>query len=1178
MKTGKRILSLLLSLILVLGTVAVGGVSVSAGTSCSQEFSGLDSAQPLGITKYYKVNAVDADNGSVKTVYLKAVKLNSGLSVYESSDYESLKTVSVYSVNFEGSWTYDSGPNVEIWTISIRSYGYYSSIESLSPLFVMPNDARLNIGDDTAIYYGEIEQSSGEGWSIEETENGIMLNLDDLELETVDNDCVIANDLDLTITGSAKLTATGDYECAVCAIGCNLKLNGNFILRSDSGISLYVSGNLTVDGGSLNTISTDINAVKTVGKITVNTGSVYAESSSDNAIFSGDIMTVNGGSVYAKTESTENDYAINAYRLTLNNGETFALGDENAKEVFICSAGSTFFYGTYPQSKVTDETTLTALNDLAPENFDDWTSYGYYSGTGTIDDGQMTPGDFMRYYDAVLDGVKYRAVKFTAYHPYRTYYACSADHSCQDDNGYNTNTVYWFKFEPIEWRVLDPNEGLILCESAIDSQAYNNYIISNGTDGYEMTAFWGDSAQTYYANNYAESSIRQWLNDDFINTAFSASQQENILITALNNDAYPESYSQYNSAQTNDKVFLLSYAEATNPAYGFDAETSNADTARRIQGSDYARCQGLYVYSSSSSEYNGNSYWRLRSPGSTSYSSCYVGYGGHVYHYDSTYDTDYGVVPALKLQNLKSDPTGAPLTIDPGMALTIIPEQPVWGDDITITATLPENATGTVTFRFDEADTGVEVAVENGEAVLSVERLSPGSYTVEAEYLEEGDEGHATASGCFEVAKAPLTIKAKDATLTYNGEEQGYDYAIYNNPDEISEVIEIDGLKYEDAVTSVTLNGVGKVASHYDITPMRVSVNDGGEENYEITYETGTLFINKANPALTVSAEDVDYGQTAVVTATLPNDAGGCVDFLLDESDTYERVAVINGVAKCEYKNLQPCGHKVLAVYSESCNYNDKTDEVTFTVNSVDCALTINYVYADGTEAAETYTDSVEIFKDYSVTSPEIKGCTPDITTVEGTMGDEDMDGKTVTVTYTADEYTATFVDENGETVEKVKFTVEDESITEPAVPEKAGYAGEWEEYTLGASDITIKPVYANITSIQIEDYEESSETGYKEDKTFTVKADDLPEGAEIHWFVNGEDVGTGESYTVEDPTDDYNIYAEVIDKDGNTLDTTKTQSVKVKNGFFDRLKAFFAELIEKILGKAIADLLSSVC
>ena len=56
-------------------------------------------------------------------------------------------------------------------------------------------------------------------------------------------------------------------------------------------------------------------------------------------------------------------------------------------------------------------------------------------------------------------------------------------------------------------------------------------------------------------------------------------------------------------------------------------------------------------------------------------------------------------------------------------------------------------------------------------------------------------------------------------------------------------------------------------------------------------------------------------------------------------------------------------------------------------------------------------------------------------------------------------EYTATFMD--GTTVvDTVKFTVETQSITEPAVPTHAGYTGKWESYTLGHEDITINAVY----------------------------------------------------------------------------------------------------------------------
>ncbi|MBR4765844.1 MAG: hypothetical protein IK085_03655 [Clostridia bacterium] len=191
------------------------------------------------------------------------------------------------------------------------------------------------------------------------------------------------------------------------------------------------------------------------------------------------------------------------------------------------------------------------------------------------------------------------------------------------------------------------------------------------------------------------------------------------------------------------------------------------------------------------------------------------------------------------------------------------------------------------------------------------------------------------------------------------------------------------------------------------------------------------------------------------------------------------------------------------------------------------------------------------------------------------TMPAEDV---TINGKFTAIKYTATFVNEDGTELETREYTVETTSIDEPAVPEKQGYEGKWEEYTLKIGGVTIKPVYTNISSITLNTDGISDTIGYKEDQTFKADAKDLPEGAEIHWFVNGEDVGTGSSYKVEDPTEDYTVQAKVIDSDGTVLAETETQKIHVKNGFFDRIKAFFTELIAQILGKAIADLLFSVC
>lgn len=66
----------------------------------------------------------------------------------------------------------------------------------------------------------------------------------------------------------------------------------------------------------------------------------------------------------------------------------------------------------------------------------------------------------------------------------------------------------------------------------------------------------------------------------------------------------------------------------------------------------------------------------------------------------------------------------------------------------------------------------------------------------------------------------------------------------------------------------------------------------------------------------------------------------------------------------------------------------------------------------------------------------------------------------TVHAVYTPIEYTAVFVDENGETVAEIPYTVETQSITPPAVPEKENYSGKWEDYTLVPDGITVHAVY----------------------------------------------------------------------------------------------------------------------
>ena len=103
--------------------------------------------------------------------------------------------------------------------------------------------------------------------------------------------------------------------------------------------------------------------------------------------------------------------------------------------------------------------------------------------------------------------------------------------------------------------------------------------------------------------------------------------------------------------------------------------------------------------------------------------------------------------------------------------------------------------------------------------------------------------------------------------------------------------------------------------------------------------------------------------------------------------------------------------------------------------------LTINYKYADGTEAKPTHTGSLTYGSSCSVASPLITGYTADKLTVSGSMPDSDV---TVDVTFTAKDYTVTYESNGGSTVpsQTVKYN---ETANKPADPTKSREVLHWE-------------------------------------------------------------------------------------------------------------------------------------
>lgn len=298
------------------------------------------------------------------------------------------------------------------------------------------------------------------------------------------------------------------------------------------------------------------------------------------------------------------------------------------------SVGETVTFGSYPQTDVTSDMGA-ELTNAAPDT-DDWISYNYY------DEGEQS--DYMKYYDITYKGDRYRGVYFTKYRP--MYWNTGSYASNLSKNGYSTNNVYWFKYDPLTWRILDPSTGYVICEDIIDSQAFNNEYYTNGTCDFSgYTAYYNDETYTNYANNWKYSTIRIWLNESFFITAFSMSERSQIPCTKLTTPAYSTSYYYYDVGETCDYVFLPSYQDMINSSYRFSWNPSSWDVNRRAHSSDYAKSQGIWVDTSR----NYTSMYRLRSAGYKSSYTAQIDTDGDAgdYYWSALFYNNVGIRPAL---------------------------------------------------------------------------------------------------------------------------------------------------------------------------------------------------------------------------------------------------------------------------------------------------------------------------------------------------------------------------------------------------------------------------------------------------------------------------------------------------------------------------------------------------
>ena len=191
----------------------------------------------------------------------------------------------------------------------------------------------------------------------------------------------------------------------------------------------------------------------------------------------------------------------------------------------------------------------------------------------------------------------------------------------------------------IDWIILDidkNNNALVISDYALDNVEYN---------------------EKFEDVTWETSSIRKWLNNDFLNKAFTDEQQSKIIKSNIANRDNAK-YKTKGGNNTYDKLFLLSIDEAnryfkndeTRTAY----PTPYAKSKRSVNGNLWVSKEIV------STDRGGSCWWWLRSPGYLQNTAAYVNFDGNVLSFGYNVNNDYPAVRVafkINLNNLKSTKT-----------------------------------------------------------------------------------------------------------------------------------------------------------------------------------------------------------------------------------------------------------------------------------------------------------------------------------------------------------------------------------------------------------------------------------------------------------------------------------------------------------------------------------------
>ena len=272
------------------------------------------------------------------------------------------------------------------------------------------------------------------------------------------------------------------------------------------------------------------------------------------------------------------------------------------------------------------------------------------------------------------------------------------------------------------------------------------------------------------------------------------------------------------------------------------------------------------------------------------------------------------------------------------------------GQNATIIAELPYDATGNVTFVFEDENYTEEL--EDGMASISIENLTVGNYTVYAYYNGDDNNNASNTSLTFYVLeKEDLNITIEDIKVYENSTFNVT--IVVSSDDKLNITVTFNN---ETAVIE-TENGYG-IFEYSNLTVGNYTINADFEGNYRYNSANASATVTVVEgPNYILTADDFEkyYGSPLNDTAKLVDKSGNpivneSISFTINGKTYYRKT---NSTGEVQFPvNLQPGEYEMIVAYNESSI--NTTVTVKHTVNGTD----ITKIFRNDTQYYATFLDS----------------------------------------------------------------------------------------------------------------------------------------------------------------------------------------------------------------------------